>query len=499
MAAGLIIIFAAGAFARAVPYPPARIASIIIKITPGDLATAMIERLGHGAIRILSVLSNIGTVAFGGYLGMVVSRPTTEGARARRGLAAAGALWLAAMGLALTSREGFSITALAIYPIAAIVFGRVASGERLLGAFQPEVRGGDTPLDAIRRSRRRFLVRVAAGLGGFVIGGATVLRLTRGGGRMNVEIARADRGFRPPPEDPNFGAITGLSREITPTASFYVVDINIVKPSVDHTDWALGIHGLVESPYKLTYRSLQNDFEVIEIAHTLTCISNEIGGNLVSTTVWRGVRLKDVLDRSGLKDGVVDVVLRAADGYSDSIPLEKAIEETTIVAFGMNGEALPREHGFPARLVVPGIYGMKNVKWLMEIEPFGEDYKGYWERRGWSDIARVKTQSRIDTPSPSAQVALPAKVAGAAWAGDRGIKQVQISDDGGATWKQALLKRELAPLAWRLWAADIAPGKGRRRIVVRATDGADETQPDRRTRPHPDGASGRHQIEFLVE
>src|SRR5205823_13901079 len=183
---------------------------------------------------------------------------------------------------------------------------------------------------------------------------------------------------------------------------------------VDHTGWQLAMGGLVDRPYRLTYETLQRSFEVVEMAHTLTCVSNEVGGGLISTAIWRGVRLKDVLERAGLRTGVEDVVFRAADNYSDSIPLAKALEDRTLVVFGMDGAALPREHGFPARIIVPGIYGMKNVKWVTSIEAVARDYQGYWQERGWSDLARVKTESRIDVPADGSVVARGTKVAGIA-------------------------------------------------------------------------------------
>jgi len=214
------------------------------------------------------------------------------------------------------------------------------------------------------------------------------------------------------------------------------------------------------------------------------------------------VRLRDVLERVGLAPGVVDVVFRSAEGYSDSIPVAKALEDTTLVVFGMNGRALPIEHGFPARIIVPGIYGMKNVKWLMGIEAVDRDYQGYWMVRGWSDEARVKTQSRVDVPAGgvvSSRGEGPAKVGGVAWAGDRGIQRVEVSEDEGLTWRLAVLKRELSPVAWRLWAADLAPGGGGRQLLVRAVDGRGEIQAAKRTRPHPDGASGYHRVRLEVE
>lgn len=499
MGVALAVAYGAGAFLRSVPYPPARLAALVVRLTPGDLATAAIERLGHWALRSLSILVHAGVLAFGAYLAGVVNAAVSPQATARRALGCAGGLFAAATLLALTAPEGVSIGAPLVYAACAWAFARMAGGAPLRVAFEPHVRAGEAPLDALQRSRRRFIVRSAAAVGGFLLGGAATLRFFAGKIPVDVEIVPADLGFVPPPDDAAFPRLSGLTSEITRNRDFYVVDINLVKPTVDHNGWTLKVHGRVRSPFTLTYRRLQTSFEVVEMAHTLTCISNEVGGDLISTAVWRGVRLRDVLGRAGLLDGVVDIVFRAVEGYSDSIPLEKALEETTLVVFGMNGVALPREHGFPARIIVPGIYGMKNVKWLTEIEAVDHDYRGYWEVRGWSDVARVKTQSRIDVPKGGRAATLPERIGGVAWAGDRGIARVEVSEDGGATWREALLRRELSPVAWRLWAADLSPGRGRRRVMVRATDSSGEVQSSRVTRPHPDGASGRHSVVLEIE
>jgi len=495
MAVVLLALYAAASLMPIITYPPARVAAVFIALTPGDFATAMIERLGHGAIRGLSVAMNLGAIALGGAGALFAARAPTASSKAKRSLGAGAALFVLAVILNITSPEGWSFAATGAYALAGYFFARMIAATPLMAAFEPEVKGEETPLDAIQRSRRKFVVRAATLVGGIVVGGGAFLRMaSRRTGEL-LGIVSAGKPFQSPAGDPAFPIVEGLSLEITPNDSFYNVDINIVKPSVDSMTWRLKVHGLVSSPFELDYRQLQTDFEVVEMAHTLTCISNEVGGDLISTAVWRGVRLKDVLARAGLQAGVVDLVFRAAEGYSDSIPLAKGLEETTLVVFGMNGVALPRAHGFPARIIVPGIYGMKNVKWLTEIEAVDHDYQGYWMVRGWSDVARIKTESRIDVPSHSARVALPAMLAGVAWAGDRGVLRVEVSEDQ-KTWRPALMKRELSPVAWRLWAADIEPGSGTKQVYVRAVDGAGDVQTSRTTKPHPDGASGYDSVVF---
>jgi DMSO/TMAO reductase YedYZ molybdopterin-dependent catalytic subunit len=416
----------------------------------------------------------------------------------------------AALAVSLTAPEGLTTVSAAILTGAALTFAALAAGGPLLAAVDPPPADEAYELDdregleagrtaAGGTSRRRFLAGVVAAIGGAFLAGGAIWRLFGGPVRRGtVRIAPADRPFERPPPDPAFASVPGLSPEITPKTGFYNVDIDIVKPRVDHVTWRLEIGGLVQRPYGLTFETLQRDFEVVEMAHTLTCVSNEVGDSLISTTIWRGVRLKDVLERAGVRSGVHDVVFRAVENYSDSIPLAKALDERTLVVFGMDGAALPREHGFPARIIVPGIYGMKNVKWIESIEAVSRDYQGYWQERGWSDVATVKTESRIDVPEDGSTVVQGTKIAGVAWAGDRGVRAVEISEDGGTTWRLATLERELSPVAWRRWVATLSLGTGPRRVAVRATDGEGNVQTAERTRPHPDGASGYHEISFDV-
>jgi DMSO/TMAO reductase YedYZ molybdopterin-dependent catalytic subunit len=199
-----------------------------------------------------------------------------------------------------------------------------------------------------------------------------------------------------------------------------------------------------------------------------------------------------VLERAGIKPSVRDVVLRAADDYSDSIPLDRAMQDGTLLVYEMNGAPLTPTHGFPVRLLVPGIFGMKNVKWITQIELVDHDYKGYWQNRGWDDRAEYKTMSRIDIPQGSASPT-GTIIAGIAFAGDRGVSRVEVSTDGGATWEQTESKAPLSPYSWVLWRRQWSPQQpGEFELQVRATDGRGETQTSRRANPIPDGASGYH-------
>jgi DMSO/TMAO reductase YedYZ molybdopterin-dependent catalytic subunit len=287
-----------------------------------------------------------------------------------------------------------------------------------------------------------------------------------------------------------FPDVDNLALEITPNKDFYEVSKNAFDPQVDSERWQLEITGLVENPLTFTYDEIKS-LPSIEQYATLACISNEVGGDLIGNALWRGVRLKDLLAEAGLKPGVVDIVLRASDDYTDSIPLERAMQDGTLLVYEMNGEPLTPTHGFPVRLIVPGIYGMKNVKWITRIEAIERDLKGYWQRRGWDDRAEYKTMSRIDAPDST--VTGEATIAGIAFAGDRGISKIEVSTDGGKTWEQAAIKSPLSAYTWSLWHRQwTAPQSGKHKILVRATDGRGVTQTSQYAPPAPDGSSGYH-------
>jgi DMSO/TMAO reductase YedYZ molybdopterin-dependent catalytic subunit len=297
------------------------------------------------------------------------------------------------------------------------------------------------------------------------------------------------------PTRASFPEISGLSPEVTRAEDHYVVDINLVQPSVEADGWSLGVGGLVDKPLTLTFPELQQSFPVVEEYAVLTCISNEIGGDLIGNSRWGGVRLRDVLEEAGVGSGAVDVVFYAADHYSDSIPLDVAMDPSVLLAVSQNGKPLLQQHGFPCRVRVPMIYGMKNVKWLERIEVVNKDYRGYWMQRGWSDVATVRTESRIDVPGGNDAVRSgeEAWVAGVAWSGGRGISKVEVSTDGGDTWSDAMLKDPISRYAWTQWAMKWVPTKpGSYTLACRATDGTGQVQTAETAPPHPSGATGYH-------
>jgi DMSO/TMAO reductase YedYZ molybdopterin-dependent catalytic subunit len=282
-----------------------------------------------------------------------------------------------------------------------------------------------------------------------------------------------------------------LTSVITPVADFYHVSKNISDPVVDVANWSLSIGGLVKSPRIYTLDELVQRSVTRNIT-TLSCISNELNGDLAGTAEWTGIPLRELLEEVGINPSTVDLVFRAADGYDDSIPFATAMSPSTMLVTAMNGEPLPSDHGGPARIIVPPIYGMKNVKWLEQIEAVDVDYKGYWQTRGWSDPAPYQIWGRIDTPASGSEVpAGEVLVAGVAAAGNRGILRVEISTDDGQTWGDAELEPSINPnFTWVRWVFPLQATSGNVTVLMRATDGEGTVAPIERQPPLPDGATG---------
>lgn len=356
-------------------------------------------------------------------------------------------------------------------------------------------------------SRRALLQRglVIAGVG--ILGVGVWRFITQGVPSSAAPVARLIQHFKSkivPPPIPHYGTIHEtkfLSSEITSNDQFYIVSKNLFSdPTVDSSSWHLTVNGLVDHPFTLTYQELlampmQKQYE------SMMCVSNEVGGEYMSNAQWEGVRLKDLLDRAGVQKGAIKVVLYAVDDYSDSIHLEKALEPTTLLAVHMNGATLPQGHGFPVRVLVPGIYGMKHCKWLTRIEVVSDDYQGYWQQRGWSDAAPIRMTARIDTPliGVDTQVNQTTYIGGVAFSGNKGISEVDVSLDGGTTWHIATLERPLSNLTWVRWQYPWQPTtRGTYTLVVRAIDLEGNVQDPNQAPPAPDGSSGYDSFDISV-
>lgn len=293
--------------------------------------------------------------------------------------------------------------------------------------------------------------------------------------------------------------LDGLSPVITPTDAFFRIDTAFVPPRIDAATHTVELTGMVARPLRLSYEELLARADT-EADVTLTCVSNEVGGDLVGTARWQGVPLDALLAEAGVDPAADQIVGRSVDGWTAGMPRAVIDGRPALLAVGMNGQPLPVRHGFPVRLVVAGLYGyVSATKWLREIELTTFDaYDAYWVRRGWSRQGPVKTQSRIDLPRDGAIVPAGASVAGGvAWAGERGIERVEVSIDDNP-WRPAELADPLSDSTWRLWRHDWEATPGSHTLRVRATDGSGQTQTAVVSPPPPDGATGHHTVRVRV-
>jgi DMSO/TMAO reductase YedYZ molybdopterin-dependent catalytic subunit len=287
---------------------------------------------------------------------------------------------------------------------------------------------------------------------------------------------------------------------VVSNADFYRIDTALLLPRIDPAQWKLRIHGRVRKELELTFNDLLNRPQ-IERYVTLSCVSNEVGGDLVGNAKWLGVPLKDILEEAGPDPAADQVVSRSDDGFSAGTPTAVMLDgRDAMIAIGMNGEPLPIEHGFPARLVVPGLYGyVSATKWVTDIElTTFADFDAYWVPRGWSQQAPIKTQSRIDKPRAGSHTDRGQTViAGVAWAPHRGVSKVEVQVDGGA-WQPATLAEVASIDTWRLWSLPWNATPGDHQIRVRATDNGGQTQTEIAEPPAPNGATGWHTIRVSV-
>jgi DMSO/TMAO reductase YedYZ molybdopterin-dependent catalytic subunit len=287
---------------------------------------------------------------------------------------------------------------------------------------------------------------------------------------------------------------------ITPNDQFYCVTKNVVDPSVAASAWRLEIGGLVAQPRTYRFADLQA-LPATRQETTLMCISNGVGDGLMSNAIWTGVPLATLLEAAQPQPGVVELLLHGADGYTDTFPLAKALEPTTMVVYEMNGEPLPERHGYPVRIITPGMYGEKNVKWVTRIELIGYDAKGFYEQQGWGPNFVIPIFARFDGPNidQPLPVGQTAAIIGVAFAGDQGVSRVEVSVDGGASWNDATITYPGTRLSWAHWRYDWRPSQpGEYRWVVRARDGSGKLQTEQERGITPQGATGYHKLTVRV-
>ena len=298
---------------------------------------------------------------------------------------------------------------------------------------------------------------------------------------------------------PRAKAPPGPVTPITPNHAFYVEDIHGPPKHLQPETWRLKVHGNIRRPLNLSLDDILKRPPVHQTI-TLSCIGNPVGGYALGNAEWRGISLRSLLEEADPGLLAERVIFKGDDGYDDSISLSRARHPGALLAYAMNGEPLPREHGFPLRLLVPGLYGIKQVKWIREIEISNQSHKGYWQKRNWSGNGRVKIISRIDFPRNDGWILENRIVAqGIAFAGDRGIQYVQVSTDGERTWSLARLEQPLSPYTWVFWSFPMElPRSGRYQLAVRAADQYSGIQRDDGREPFPAGTSGIHRIQFNV-
>jgi DMSO/TMAO reductase YedYZ molybdopterin-dependent catalytic subunit len=379
-----------------------------------------------------------------------------------------------------------------------------AAGPRDGGTGQP-----DFPADP---GRRRLIVR-GLGLiaGAAVVGGLGRYALDRLGAGSSATAVPTAAGPTPSPiraastvapltADEQLSA-PGLTPLVTATDKFYRIDTALNVPVVDVSTWQLKISGMVDRPRAYSYAELAA-MPLLEQYVTIACVSNAVGGNLIGNALWTGVRLRDILAAAGIRQGATQIVGRSVDGFTAGFPTSWALDPSRepMVALGMNRGPLPAEHGYPARLIVPGLYGyVSATKWLSEIElTTREAFDGYWIPLGWDKDAPILTEARIDHPGYLEK--LPAGstwVDGMAWAPDRGIGRVEVRIDDGP-WNQAETSRAVSKAAWVQWMWQWQATPGEHTIRVRATDGNGDVQTDAQSLPMPNGATGYPTIQVTV-
>jgi len=504
------------------PFPPETLFRLLITPVPGSIESVLVETFGelakYGTFALAVAIYTLLYAAISVMLGHLFYTRRVTG---NWHLGAIAATIPTAIGLGfqailasrvtvLNSLAGW-ISASAAMLVASLTYATVVINQFKTNLQRIQTKTatvGPKPLPQL--SRRRFLKKVV--VAALVLVGAGIAY------RIGTSIFSGQSVFRNstpipvnnPPTPPDLLDLPAIFRdpriidlvgsEITDNRAFYRIDIDPIPPQLDFDQWSLKISGTVDTPLVIK-RSELLALPVKEEYATLECVSNTIDppGALISNAKWTGVPVAALLTQAGVRPEAKFVVFRCADGYTVGIPIDRAMNQDALLAYRMNDELLPSAHGFPARAIVPGIYGMMNAKWITEIEVVDQVYLGYWQERGWSNDARIKTTSLIYYPVLGAQVSGSIPVAGVAFAGDRGISKVEVSTDGGSTWNEAIIKKPRSPYSWVLWAYEwTASEKGNHAIVVRATDGTRQLQNPTPRPNFPDGATGYHSVEVVL-
>jgi DMSO/TMAO reductase YedYZ molybdopterin-dependent catalytic subunit len=479
--------------AHAVPTLPELAQDRLVLLLPGSLFSELLDRFLYLGKPILFSSLLLAQVLFGGLLGLLLGR-------GRRMLLIVPALWLVT-GLVLLPLAGHGVftQSLAVAVATALCFAAYALSFAFFAGWLSLPSGWTWRLHRAnaevtsepRFDRRRLLAGGALALGAALLARRAIGTLPSLPARGAGASGGAAQGTG------NAGG--GLPAPVTPAAQFYIVSKNLLDPDVAAHGWRLRVEGMVMNRLSLSYADLLAMPSVTE-NRTLECISNEVGGDLISNGVWTGVRLNDVLQRAGIQPDATVLRFTSADNYTATMSLSQALDASSLLVYQLDGAPLPRKHGYPVRVLGIGTYGMKNPKWLTRIELLKSAPAGFWQQQGWDAQDIVQTTAQIRTPADGARLAPGATtVNGIAFAGARGIGGVQLSTDGGATWNEAELLPSQGPNTWSFWQYGWQPAQpGNYALVARATDGGGALQTPRRTDPFPAGATGYHEVRVRV-
>jgi len=468
------------------------VGQVVIALQPPGAKDVVVGLFGTNDKLALEILVTIVALALGGLFGILAIRRFV----------------LAALGYGLFGVLGFlaGIGQPLATPVMVAVQAAAATGVAIQALSwlldRLGVGAADREPDIPDPARRSFLLRTTAvGLGAVAVGvfGRSAIASGRSTPTPSVPIPAPAETLPPLAPDADLSrTIDGLTPLVMPNEDFYRIDTALLVPTLDTTSWQLRIHGLVERETVLDWDQLIS-MPMFEQYVTISCVSNEVGGHLVGNAKWTGVRLRDVLAIAGPTSAATQLVGRSVDGWTSGMPMGWVMDQSRepMIAVEMNGEPLPRNHGYPARLIIPGLYGyVSATKWLTDLElTTWEAFDAYWVPLGWAKKGPILTQSRIDTPRTSA-AAGKVPIAGIAWAPDRGISKVEVGIDD--TWYEATISTPISKATWVQWMYPWDATAGQHRISVRATDGNGVLQEEMESRPAPDGARGWHTITMTV-
>jgi DMSO/TMAO reductase YedYZ molybdopterin-dependent catalytic subunit len=480
--------------------PIGAVAECIIRLTPGRVIEAVISLVGHHDKTVLIVVTLLGMFALSAGVGVLAMRSLPA---ALVVLVAMGIVLVLAVQARLTSSQAIYIAPIAGLVTAMVVLTTLTGRARRAAASPPAPAPAAQSMspDSRQASRRAFLELAGLITIGAVVVGTTGRVLAHG--RAALEAARRKLVLpitsRTAPTGTEVG-VDGIVPWVTDQDDFYRIDTALAIPQILPDDWRLRLHGRVDNELELTYQDLV-DRGLTQAWLTLCCVSNEVGGDLISNAWFSGVLIADLLAEAGVQNGADAVLSTSDDGWTAGTPLAALTDDRhAMLAIAMNGEPLSPEHGFPVRMVVPGLYGyVSATKWVVDMEVTSfSDFSAFWTERGWSAQGPIKTESRIDVPHDgehvtSGQVA----IGGIAWAQHTGIAKVEVRIDDGA-WVEAKLGADPSIDTWRQWAYAWGAEPGDHRIQVRATDDSGYTQTGEVAGVVPDGATGWHTIEVSV-